>query len=798
MRKNIARQRAGALRSRPETPFAPVWLLVLVFVILSTIYSITIPIFEVSDELWHYPMVEVIARTWRLPVQPLEPGRSSGPWRQEGSQPPFYYILGAVLTRWIDTSDLEDVRQPNPHARAGEATPDRDNVNLVIHDSERERFPWKGTVLAVHVVRFLSIGFGAWSVWLAWRLLRELSPSHPWLAYSAAAVQAFTPMYLFIQSAVNNDNLIIPLSTLALFFMVRRIKRAGQNRVGSTWSLYIPLGAVLGCALLTKASGIALVPLAVATVFWDAYQLQRRTSWHRAIIYAAQAVVAVLLPALLISGWWFVRNYRLYGDWLGLNAFYAVLGTRDVPASLGQLWAERQAFAAGYWGNFGGLNVPMPDAVYRILNTVAIIAGAGLVLRFVHWLLRPRPNDKPTWRAIIMRLWPFNWDNLTTARALACAWPLAVLVSWVRWATVTWSSQGRLIFSAIPLWSAGLVWGVTAWWPRRFSRAVRITGLLMSIGLFVLTSLALPLWILPAYTPPAPLSARTNVPKLEPLDVTFEDLLSVQGYLITPRQVRPGDYLQIDLIFETKQPSTTYHSLAIHVLGGGDRIIAQRDTFPGHGLLPTTQLTPGYRWHEQHLIQIPTTALAPDTLTLALGVYETASGRRLPPTGATQEIVEDMARFGSVELTPRPETDPGLGIRFGEGMVLRDYNVSSVVVQPGSQITVELEWACSTPMDIDYTVSVQLIDSQWRKAAQSDAWPANGSKPTSTWKPGTQFTETRTLTVNPDALPGLYNLRVAVYSVAEDGTLAHLPVYRQAGDMPTKAIELTSVRVNEP
>ena len=797
MTRNTVEKHAEPLRSAPKTFPTPVWLLMLGFGILSAIYSITIPIFEISDELWHYPMVEIIARTWRLPVQPLEPGRSSGPWRQEGSQPPLYYALGAALTRWVDTSDLTEVRQPNPHVRAGEATPDRDNVNLVIHNAERERFPWRGTVLAVHVVRFLSVVLGVWSVWLTWRLLHELSPSHPWLAYSAAAAQAFTPMHLFIHSSVNNDNLIIPLSTLALFLMVRRIKSTDQAQAGHPWSLYAPLGIVLGCALLTKASGIALVPLAVATVLWDAYQLQRRTSWHRAAIYAAQAVAAVLLPALLISGWWFVRNYRLYGDWLGLNAFYAVLGTRDVSASLGQLWAERKAFAAGYWGNFGGLNVPMPDVVYRVLNIIAIIAGAGLVLRFVCWSLRPRPNDKPTWRAI-MRLWPFNWDNLTTARALACVWPTAVLVSWVRWATVTWSSQGRLIFSAIPLWSAGLIWGVTAWWPRRFSRAVRTTGLLMSCGLFVLTSLALPLWILPAYAPPTPLSARTNVPKLEPLDVTFEDLLSVQGYLITPQQVRPGDYLQIDLIFEAKQPSTTYHSLAIHVLGVGDRIIAQRDTFPGHGLLPTTQLTPGHRWHEQHLIQIPTTALTPDTLTLALGVYETASGKRLPPTGALQEIVEDMARFGSVGLTPRPETDPGLGLRFGEGMVLRDYNVSSVVVQPGSQITVELEWACSTPMDIDYTVSVQLIDSQWRKAAQSDAWPANGSKPTSTWKPGTQFTETRTLTVNADALPGLYNLRVAVYSVAEDGTLVHLPVYRQAGDMPTKAIELTSVRVSEP
>ena len=130
------------------------------FALLGAVYSVTVPIFEASDELWHYPMVEVIARTWQLPVQPLEPGTSSGPWRQEGSQPPLYYALSAALTAWIDTQDLLTVWQPNPHTRAGEITPERDNANLVLHDAEVERFPWRGTVLAVHLVRFFSVALG--------------------------------------------------------------------------------------------------------------------------------------------------------------------------------------------------------------------------------------------------------------------------------------------------------------------------------------------------------------------------------------------------------------------------------------------------------------------------------------------------------------------------------------------------------------------------------------------------------------------------------------------------------------
>ena len=60
-------------------------------------------------------MVKYIADNWALPVQDPE---NIGPWRQEGSQPPLYYFIGAVATFWIDTSDMDVVRHENPHADA--------------------------------------------------------------------------------------------------------------------------------------------------------------------------------------------------------------------------------------------------------------------------------------------------------------------------------------------------------------------------------------------------------------------------------------------------------------------------------------------------------------------------------------------------------------------------------------------------------------------------------------------------------------------------------------------------------
>ncbi|MBN8620343.1 MAG: hypothetical protein J0L63_15645, partial [Anaerolineae bacterium] len=106
------------------------WLytILLAYLALAVIYSIVTPLFEASDELWHYPMVKYLAdNNFQLPPQdPANPA----PWRQEGSQPPLYYMMAAALTGWIDTSDMDAVRRVNPHADIGIVRPDG-NLNMM-------------------------------------------------------------------------------------------------------------------------------------------------------------------------------------------------------------------------------------------------------------------------------------------------------------------------------------------------------------------------------------------------------------------------------------------------------------------------------------------------------------------------------------------------------------------------------------------------------------------------------------------------------------------------------------------
>ncbi|HEX2908552.1 MAG TPA: glycosyltransferase family 39 protein, partial [Phototrophicaceae bacterium] len=306
------------------------------YVILATIYSIVTPIFEVSDELWHYPMVKYLAENG-LQLPPQDPA-NPGLWRQEGSQPPLYYMAAAVLTAGIDTSDLDTVRRINPHADIGIVRPDG-NANMIVHRPGAEDFSWRGTVLAVHLIRFFSIVLGLGTVLVTYQLAREIFPHYPVIALDAAALNAFLPMFLFISGSVNNDNLSNLLGNLLTLLIVRLVKtaRTQGDPVGRPYKFanlhdYVLLGLVTGAGLLAKLNIGFLIPLVALGLLVVSL---RQRDWRPLVI--GGGISGGL--TVLIAGWWYLRNWQLYNDPSGLAMFLQMVGRRAVPANLTQLWS---------------------------------------------------------------------------------------------------------------------------------------------------------------------------------------------------------------------------------------------------------------------------------------------------------------------------------------------------------------------------------------------------------------------------------------------------------------------------
>ncbi|MCP4361933.1 MAG: glycosyltransferase family 39 protein [Chloroflexi bacterium] len=774
-------------------------LILSLFIVLGFLYAINTPVFEASDELWHYPMIRHLADGNELPVQVFDPALA-GPWKQEASQPPLYYYVAAALTFWIDTADMETIRWENPHVDNGVITADG-NINLTIHNPDWN--PWQGTLLAVRIVRFFSVLLGAVTVLLTYLIAKEAVPDRPEIWLGAAAVNAFLPMFLFISASVNNDNLAIMLASLAIWLMIRTVTRRTMddgrqsmvNGQRSTVNMLL-IGVVIGLGLLTKEGTFGLLPIALGTAFVSQWQVASgkwqvangKSFWRLLTGVLGKALLlfgVMLLPALLIAGWWYGRNVVLYGDWLGWSAFIAVLGQRAHPASLAQLWSERHGFMMAYWGLFGGVNVPMPGWIYTVLNGVLVVSVVGFVvyvvreirdwglgIGVVHWNLQSLISNL---LALVIRYFGL---------VVCLLFSTAVIVGLVQWATTTWSSQGRLVFTALSALSVLLAVGLVGWLPRK--TAVWVVA---ALGSFMLTVAALVpfLWIRPSYQP-----NRITAPRLnqEDANLSFGETVRLAGVEVAPNQtaVQPGDMIDLLLEWEMLADTDRDWSVFVHlndpVLGVP---IAQRDMFLDHGLRPTSLAAAGERIFNQYQLRVPDTAVAPADLELTVGLYDFYMGERLSlPSG------EDTAVLDTLHLETSPgETPNPISISFEEGFELVGYELNPRRVGVGGTIEATLYWRLNQAIETDYTFFAQVVGEDTTRWAAQDL-----PVPTSQWKPGTVQPVPIMLTLRDDVPADVYPLIVGLYTISETSEFERLQRITADGRPTDDFLELTLIKVD--
>ncbi|MBN1310814.1 MAG: phospholipid carrier-dependent glycosyltransferase [Anaerolineae bacterium] len=736
--------------------------LLIAFMLLAGMHSIVTPLFEASDELWHYPMVKTLADGNGLPIQ--EPA-NPGPWRQEGSQPPLYYALGALTTFWIDTNDMDEVRRLNPHADNGIVTEDHNN-NIVVHNAAKEAWPWQGATLAVHLVRFLSVLLSTGTVYFTYRIGQEVFPDKPWLALAGAAVAAFTPMFAFISGSINNDNLAVLLATAAVWLVLRIVRLANANQPTLRWA--IVLGTVLGMAALSKQSTLGLFGLAGLGM---AYAAWRQRRWQTFFI---EGPIIIGLAAA-IAGWWYWRNWQLYGDLTGLNVFLDIVGRRSPPASLVQLWGERGAFMASYWGLFGGVSVPMASWVYTILNALAILSIPGIILTLA-LKARKKENTLAGWMpALLTLLW------------IPCvAVPLAT--GWTRY---TLASQGRLVFSAISVLSLWFVAGLCAWLPERWGKLV---GGLITASMAVLAFSAPFAWIAPHYSVDYQPDLFASGPSLDFTPPGTETpALRLLGSELETSETTPGGKVRLTLYWESLSPMDQDWSVFVHLQDSTGLIAAQRDTYPGLGLIATTDLEPGLRWADTYVVPIGDTAYAPETLDVYTGVYHLESGQRmLLPDGS------DRLKLGRVSLLANRGDDDvpnPITVNFSNELELIGYSVDTRLVSPGDTAAFTLYWRVSSRLDRNYTGSVQIFDSEFGKYGQWDDWLMDGSDQTSNWQPGKIVQNDWLVPLSTNTPPGVYNIQLIVYWTDEEDSIHRLQRITNNGNLTDDFLPLTRIRV---
>lgn len=771
-----AKRQPLTLFTRPSGPLVCVLTL---YVILALIYSLTVPIFEAPDEPAHFLYANDLADGDGLPV--LDYSQSP----REYHQPPLYYWLLAGVLRWFDTDGYKQFTVRNPHAAISDAST-FGNKNVYLHDPKRQGWPFKGLSLAIHAGRLLSIGFGVMTIWAAYSLaLKVFSPPGPGqlphsvrpigLAAAAASIVAFNPQFLFISGALNNDNAVAALSSLALWAAAAYYDRPRSMR----W--LVMLGTLGGLAILTKTTGLAAVALILGALGAKAVrQGLIGKLW-------LDAGVVVLLAAL-IGGWWYVRNALLYDDPLLSRYIHRWLTNEGAPRTIIGILHRFEQGEISFWGTFGWLSITWDEWIYKILRTWTRLSGLGLLVLAIRRLINKPPLE-------------------TNGAARVAIPPLLITIAWTglvaalltQWILVAGGLQGRLLFPAISALGVLLIAGWTSLVPGRWELAMAAPPVL---GLVVLATTTPFLTIAPAYARPTVLPSSQTPPGAIPVALTYAERVKLIGYQVAPSVAQPGDQVGVTLYWQVLETVPEDFSVFVHLFGRNRQRIATIDTYPGLGNYPTSQWTPGEVIQDVYPIRIAPDAAAPTLVTISVGWYDFYGTRE--GIHALDSDGRPTTTAGTFKLIPRtwPEPEPAYRVdaNFEDIISLLGYDVKfraqgdehpeeGAPSRPSFNLT--FYWQCRAPPPANFTVFVHLLDADGDIVAQMDRPPLNGDYPTSVWEPGEVISDSLTIplpvleSLKDQASPGALRLRVGLYR-SEDG--ARLPVLDANGHMIGDAV----------
>ncbi|HUN10030.1 MAG TPA: glycosyltransferase family 39 protein [Aggregatilineales bacterium] len=115
---------------------------------------------------------------------------------------------------------------------------------------------------------------------------------------------------------------------------------------------------------------------------------------------------------------------------------------------------------------------------------------------------------------------------------------------------------------------------------------------------------------------------------------------------------------------------------------------------------------------------------------------------------------------------------------FGDSITLQSAQVNSgpfalTGADKRDVVQVELQWSASAALPTNYKVFLQLLHPDGSLAAQRDAEPVNGARPTSTWTAGENVTDRHGLVLPADLPTGDYMLIVGLY---DPNTGTRLPI----------------------
>ncbi len=715
-------------------------LICIVYVLLAVLYMRAVPLLESSDEAAHFLYVHNLLEDRALPV--IESRQQIAAqtdlvrrWSLESHQPPLYYALGALIISPTQRDDIETYLRPNPLIFLRGIM--QDNANKWLHPVH----PSGDTAAAVWMLRLYSLALSTGTLIIIYRAARLL---FDWpTAVLAMALVAVMPTYLNIGSSVNNDNLVTFLYSAGVSLMLL-IWRDGLLR-----RYIVLLGLIMSAIALTKITGLTLygvVGFGLLLGLW-----RRRWTWPELI---RAGLVLGAIP-LVLAGWWYLRNWTLYGDPIASAATQALWGREFAkPLESAGGWLEINRIWRSFWAMVGHLHQPVyaRAELYLYVTGLTLLAVVGLIAAAV----RGRLFDASRRDALLLVL-------------LAVALPVGALLFGTRTIDI---SYGRLLFPALVGFAPLLAFGLRTLF--RWSAPLLIVPLALLAVFFALEAV-------PRAYPRLDVVERLP-DSTTPVAVSAGGLTTV-GYQPHMQSISPGGWLDFDLYLTGSH--TENPALFLTVLDPiTQEALTTAAVYPGGAA--TDRLRDDALYRAPVGIRLPPTIppLSPRLLRLQLG-WQTPLETDYLPLARDGASVDALVLASAVLIDPRyeaPTLQTPVTVEYGSPAVtLEGYTLSASQVSAGDSVTLTLRWrthqALSDTPDDEWVLTAQLLDPSGELAAQDDG--ALPGYPAAVWQADAVTVDERVFEIPPDAAAGEYRVLVGWYRLRD---LVRLPARLTAGE----------------
>ncbi len=753
-----------------------------VYLLLALCYFFIVPIFEAPDEWTHTGHVKHIAEGKGLPV--MLPGQGI----YGGQQPPLYYVGGALLVQpfELDSFGAYLKAQANPHSSMGYAL-DPGNKNNFLH-TPAEAFPYQGLSLTVHILRLYSMLFGLVALIFTYFTATEIydfgftiyddsprseakrdlhSPPHSpftihhspftihFFATAVALFVACQPMFAFITASVANEPANMALCAIGLWLAQRYVLRGPAVH----WGRAAALGVTLSLISLAKMTGLSF-GLVTVVAFLIAAVSTRKKSGAARLLWRDGVIIGLL--ALMVGGWWYWRNYQLYGDFFQRELYKIYFNIEQKSLTLSEFLYTLSTGEVSFWATFGWLNLVAPDwlyIIYRVVSRVGLLGVAVAVA--VQAVKRLGIGD---WRL------RFNTPPPLPALIIHLVFPVALAFSLTRLVAIEGGLQGRQLLPALGSMAIVIMWG---WWqltPPRWR--IKVTGTLM-VGLFGL-ALWLPFGVVAPEYIPKPLLTEADLPAdLHRLDWVYQDELKLVGVKLGAESVHPGERVPVTVYWQALKPMETNYSVFVHLIGRAYQTVGQFNSYPGLGLRPTRTLQPGEIVADTYPVLVDGGSTAPTRLLVEVGLFDFKEAGR-PGLQAVDPNGQPVGpTVGQLKLIPWvwPPAPPGPPLaEFADSLQLGAYALEGCQSRnEGCQII--FTWLPQgQPATDDYTVFIQLWQGG-QPVAGFDTPPLTGDYVTGLWAAGEVIVDPHRLDLT-QLPPGEYQIWAGLYNAANGERLA--------------------------